>query len=57
MNPPHWVVLIEGSTLDDVREAGEKFLANVRLAELGARAEATSGLYRLACSIQNLARI
>ncbi|MDB5779441.1 MAG: hypothetical protein JWP93_1806 [Polaromonas sp.] len=52
---PHLVVLIEGSTLDGVREAGEKFLGNSRLAELGARLEVTRGLYQLEYSIQNLA--
>ncbi|MDB5843251.1 MAG: hypothetical protein JWP79_561, partial [Polaromonas sp.] len=38
-----------------VREAGEKFLGNSRLAELGARLEVTRGLYQLEYSIQNLA--
>jgi hypothetical protein len=53
---PHLVVLIEGSTLDGVREAGEKFLGNNRLAELGARPDVTRGLYQLEYSIQNLAK-
>ena len=52
---PHLVVLVEGSTADGVREAGEKFLANGKLAELGAKAEVVRGLYQLEYSIQNLA--
>jgi len=52
---PHLVVLVEGSTADGVREAGEKFLANARLAELGAKADVVRGLYQLEYSIQNLA--
>lgn len=52
---PHLVVLIEGSTLDGVRDAGEKFLGNARLAALGARPDVTRGLYQLEYSIQNLA--
>lgn len=52
---PHLVVLVEGSTADGVREAGEKFLANARLAELGAKAAVVRGLYQLEYSIQNLA--
>ena len=51
---PNLVVLIEGSTLDGVREAGENFLSNTHLAELGAKAEVTRGLYQLEYSIQNL---
>jgi hypothetical protein len=53
---PHLIVLIEGSTLGRVRDAGEKFLATERLFELGAQAEVTRGLYQLEYSIQNLAR-
>lgn len=53
---PHLVVLIEGSTLDGVREASEKCLGNTRLVELGAKAEVTRGLYQLEYSIQNLAK-
>jgi len=53
---PHLVVLIEGSTLDGVREAGDKFLGNARLAELGAKPEVTRGLYQLEYSIQNLVK-
>ena len=52
---PHLVVLVEGSTADGVREAGEKFLANAKLAELGAKADVVRGLYQLEYSIQNLA--
>ncbi|MDB5777645.1 MAG: hypothetical protein JWP93_10 [Polaromonas sp.] len=52
---PHLVVLIEGSGLEGVRAAGEKFLGNARLAELGAKPEVTRGLYQLEYSIQNLA--
>jgi len=52
---PHLIVLIEGSTADGVRAAGEKFLGNARLVELGAKAEITRGLYQLEYSIQNLA--
>jgi hypothetical protein len=48
---PHLVVLIEGSTLDGVREAGEKFLGNARLAGLGAKPPVTRGLYQLENSI------
>jgi hypothetical protein len=51
---PHLVVLIEGSTLEGVRDAGETFLSNARLVELGAKAEVTRGLYQLEYSIQNL---
>ena len=53
---PHLVVPIEDSTMDGVREAGEKFLGNARLTELGARPEGTRGLYQLEYSIQNLAK-
>ena len=52
---PYLVVLVEGSTADGVREAGEKFLANAKLAELGAKADVVRGLYQLEYSIQNLA--
>ena len=52
---PHLVVLVEGSTADGVREAGEKFLASAKLAELGAKPEVVRGLYQLEYSIQNLA--
>lgn len=52
---PHLVVLIEGSTAGGVRDAGEKFLGNARLAALGARAEVIRGIYQLEYSIQNLA--
>ncbi|MDB5744373.1 MAG: hypothetical protein JWR68_2688 [Polaromonas sp.] len=52
---PHLVVLIEGSGLEGVRAAGEKFLGNACLAELGAKPEVTRGLYQLEYSIQNLA--
>lgn len=52
---PHLIVLIEGSTADGVRAAGEKFLGNARLVELGAKAEIIRGLYQLEYSIQNLA--
>ena len=52
---PHLVVLVEGSTADGVREAGEKFLANAKLAELGAKPDVVRGLYQLEYSIQNLA--
>lgn len=52
---PHLVVLVEGSTADGVREAGEQFLANAKLAELGAKADVVRGLYQLEYSIQNLA--
>lgn len=53
---PHLVVLIEGSTMGGVREAGEKFLGNARLVELGARPDVTRGLYQLEYSIQNLVK-
>lgn len=52
---PHLVLLIEGSTAEGVREAGEKFLSSAKLVELGARSEIVRGLYQLEYSIQNLA--
>ncbi|APW39127.1 hypothetical protein RD110_19500 [Rhodoferax koreense] len=52
---PHLVVLVEGSTADGVRAAGEKFLSSAKLVELGARSEVVRGLYQLEYSIQNLA--
>ena len=52
---PHLIVLIEGSTADGVRGAGEKFLGNARLSGLGAKPGITRGLYQLEYSIQNLA--
>ena len=51
------MVLIEGSTLDGVRDAGEKFLSNALLTKLGSRPEVTRGLYQLEYSLQNLATI
>lgn len=52
---PHLVVLIEGSTLDGVRDVGEQVLGNARLEVLGAVPGVTRGLYQLEYSIQNLA--
>lgn len=53
---PHLIVLIEGSDAAGVKTAGEKFLSNAKLVELGAKPEITRGLYQLEYSIQNLAR-
>ncbi|MFD0668029.1 hypothetical protein ACT80S_09930 [Ramlibacter sp. MAHUQ-53] len=52
---PHLVVLIEGSSADGVRAAGEQFLSTPRLVALGAKAEVIRELYQLEYSIQNLA--
>ncbi|RYX91800.1 MAG: hypothetical protein EOO28_24415 [Comamonadaceae bacterium] len=53
---PHLIVLVEGSGVDGVKAAGEKFLATSRLVELGAKAAVTRELYQLEYSIQNLAQ-
>ncbi|MDO9402540.1 MAG: hypothetical protein Q7T87_00755 [Polaromonas sp.] len=53
---PHLIVLIEGSGVDGVKAAGEQFLSNQKLVELGAQADITRGLYQLEYSIQNLAK-
>jgi hypothetical protein len=52
---PHLIVLVEGSGVEGVTAAGEKFLANAKLVELGASTGITRGLYQLEYSIQNLA--
>ena len=52
---PHLIVLVEGSSVEGVAAVGEKFLANAKLVELGARTGITRGLYQLEYSIQNLA--
>ncbi len=52
---PHLVVLVEGSTADGVRAAGEQFRATPRLAPRGARPEVIRELYQLEYSIQSLA--
>lgn len=54
---PHLIVLIEGSTADGVRAAGEKYLSNSKLIELGAKPDVIRGTYQLEYSIQNLAAI
>jgi hypothetical protein len=51
---PHLVVLIEGSGVEGVRAAGDKFLSNATLNGLGAKVGITRGLYQLEYSIQNL---
>ena len=52
---PDIVVLIEGSSAEGVRAAGEALLSDARLVQLGAKPEIVRGLYQLEYSIQNLA--
>jgi hypothetical protein len=52
---PELVVIIEGSTAEGVRTAGNEFLGNERLVELGAMPDVQRGLYQLEYSLQNLA--
>jgi len=52
---PDLVVLVEGSSAQAVRTAGEELMADNRLEELGAAPEVARGLYQMEYSIQNLA--
>lgn len=52
---PHIVVLIEGSTVEGVREACAARFGPERMRELGAADGTTTGIYQLEYSIQNLA--
>ncbi len=52
---PDLVVLLEGSSAQGVRAAGEQFLSTARLVSLGARPGVIRELYQLEYSIQNLA--
>jgi hypothetical protein len=52
---PHLVLLVEGSTVDGVRDVCSRHLGADRLRALGTRDEMHNGLYQLEYSIQNLA--
>lgn len=52
---PQLVVLVEGSSAEGVRAAGEKFLADSALHAWGAKPDVVRGMYQLEYSIQNLA--
>ena len=53
---PHLVILVEGSTVDGVRDVCARHLGSDRLRALGAVDEIQNGLYQIEYSIQNLAR-
>lgn len=55
INLPHLVVLLEGSSADGVRAAGEQLISNSRLVSLGAKPDIIRELYELEYSIQSLA--
>ena len=52
---PDIVVMIEASTADAARAAGERLLSDAQLASWGVKPNVTRGLYQLEYSIQNLA--
>jgi hypothetical protein len=53
---PHLVLLVEGSTVDGVRDVCARHLGGDRLRALGAVDDIHDGLYQIEYSIQNLAR-
>ena len=53
---PHLVILIEGSTMEGVRDVSARRLGRDRLLALGVLDEMHNGLYQMEYSIQNLAR-
>jgi hypothetical protein len=53
---PQLIVLLEGSTAEGVKAAGEQFVSSTRLQALGAKPGVIRGLYQLEYSIQNLAK-
>ena len=53
---PHLVLLVEGSTVDGVRDVCARHLRGDRLRALGAVDEIHNGLYQIEYSLQNLAR-
>jgi hypothetical protein len=56
INLPHLVILVEGSTVDGVRDVCARHLGGDRLRALGAVDEIHNGLYQIEYSIQNLAQ-
>ena len=53
---PHLVILVEGSTVDGLREVCARRLGSDRLRALGVLDEMHHGLYQIEYSIQNLVR-